>query len=552
MTWNQQLRQNSIRAVTGTSGTYEEDWHALFTSDGIAAGFFNDRMLAWINSRLGTSYLFLSDAQRAFAIDQGASDWASMGTFVIDPWRDLYRTGLLAEYRFDEGSGTAVTDHANTNHINLDLPTTPNYTWTSRGVTLASGLVQTPSITGCRTRVILYRVPRNEGGNFIMSGGSSSGDGVLCNSVSTSNSYKVGYGSGIKNLKYYSINGNGCYALNRGGWAVLFEEFSASRNTAHGFGGRHTNTTFRASQIEIGAALVYSGQLSDADRLNIYNTMRRVAGSRRFYLDWRDCPVQVRTIMIAGQSNAAGSAPIAQLTAAQSAYTFSNVFIEASNNSPRPTPPPSLLQIGVNQTAYLPGAQFGPEVSSSILWESRYPTSKFYIYKMAIGSTYLAPSSTGISYTLSWHPNEREDTSSIFNTYFLQDYLDFESNLIYNGIGPNVAALWWMQGESEATSTTYSASYQSYLQSFYDSTVSFTGIAGLKIIVGRIRDVAPTADATAAAQVRAAQAAFVAANPTVATLLDTDSMSLLTTDYVHYDGPGATALGIAFLNATNI
>jgi len=80
-TWNQQLRQNSVRAVTGTTGTYEDDWHALFTNDGIAAGFFNDRMLAWINGRLGTSYQFLNDAMYAFALDQGATSWGELGTF---------------------------------------------------------------------------------------------------------------------------------------------------------------------------------------------------------------------------------------------------------------------------------------------------------------------------------------------------------------------------------------------------------------------------------------------------------------------------------------
>ena len=82
MTWNQQLRQNSVRSVTGTSGTYEEDFHALFTSDGIAAGFFNDRLKAWINFRISASYQFLADAMRAFAINQGATSWNELGTFT--------------------------------------------------------------------------------------------------------------------------------------------------------------------------------------------------------------------------------------------------------------------------------------------------------------------------------------------------------------------------------------------------------------------------------------------------------------------------------------
>ena len=78
---NQSLRQASVRAVTGTSGTYEEDWHALFTLAGVQAGVFNERLYAWLNAQLGTTYGTLSDAMRAYAVTQGASSWDQMGTF---------------------------------------------------------------------------------------------------------------------------------------------------------------------------------------------------------------------------------------------------------------------------------------------------------------------------------------------------------------------------------------------------------------------------------------------------------------------------------------
>ena len=81
MASNQELRQASVRAATGTAYTYNDDWMALFTADGITSGTFNDRMRVWINDRLGTSYATLPDAQRAFAIDQGFSSWSEMGTF---------------------------------------------------------------------------------------------------------------------------------------------------------------------------------------------------------------------------------------------------------------------------------------------------------------------------------------------------------------------------------------------------------------------------------------------------------------------------------------
>lgn len=79
----QGLKQAAVRAATGTELTYEGDWHALFNDAGIAEGPFNGRLLAWINARLGTTYDSLPGAQQAFAADQGAYNWSSLGTFIV-------------------------------------------------------------------------------------------------------------------------------------------------------------------------------------------------------------------------------------------------------------------------------------------------------------------------------------------------------------------------------------------------------------------------------------------------------------------------------------
>lgn len=50
MTTNQEGVHAAVRAVTGTSRSYNEDWHALFNDEGIAAGSFNARMLAMIEA----------------------------------------------------------------------------------------------------------------------------------------------------------------------------------------------------------------------------------------------------------------------------------------------------------------------------------------------------------------------------------------------------------------------------------------------------------------------------------------------------------------------
>jgi len=82
MATNQEARQAAIRAVTSTTGTHDEDWIALFTARSAPAGQFNERMLAYINTKLSTSYTNVNDAMQALAANQSADNFSSMGTFT--------------------------------------------------------------------------------------------------------------------------------------------------------------------------------------------------------------------------------------------------------------------------------------------------------------------------------------------------------------------------------------------------------------------------------------------------------------------------------------
>jgi len=79
---NQSLRQASVRGVTGTAYHYEGDWMALFDTRLVASGFFNERLLRYINGQLLSNYTNLNDAMKAFAVNQGATSWNEMGTFT--------------------------------------------------------------------------------------------------------------------------------------------------------------------------------------------------------------------------------------------------------------------------------------------------------------------------------------------------------------------------------------------------------------------------------------------------------------------------------------
>ena len=82
MATNQEARQISIRAVTSPTGTYDEDWIALFTTRSAPAGTYNERFLSYINTKLSTSHTNLNDALQALAANQSADNFSSMGTFT--------------------------------------------------------------------------------------------------------------------------------------------------------------------------------------------------------------------------------------------------------------------------------------------------------------------------------------------------------------------------------------------------------------------------------------------------------------------------------------
>lgn len=78
----QSLRQASIRAVTGTTQTYEGDWHALWDSLGTSGTTFNERMLNYINTKLSASYTEINGAMAALAANNSVDNFQALGTFT--------------------------------------------------------------------------------------------------------------------------------------------------------------------------------------------------------------------------------------------------------------------------------------------------------------------------------------------------------------------------------------------------------------------------------------------------------------------------------------
>ena len=83
MTTNQEARQISVRSQTSTTLDHLSDWHALFTSAGIAAGDWNSRFIQWLNARLTTAYTNINEAKTALAIDLGFARWNDISTITF-------------------------------------------------------------------------------------------------------------------------------------------------------------------------------------------------------------------------------------------------------------------------------------------------------------------------------------------------------------------------------------------------------------------------------------------------------------------------------------
>lgn len=83
MATNQELRHISVRAQTATTGTYDEDWLALFDLDGVPSGTFDERMMMWLQDKLTTTESNLNNLMNEYAISKGFTNWSAMGLFTV-------------------------------------------------------------------------------------------------------------------------------------------------------------------------------------------------------------------------------------------------------------------------------------------------------------------------------------------------------------------------------------------------------------------------------------------------------------------------------------
>ena len=450
--------------------------------------------------------------------------------------------GLIADWRFDEGSGTTVADQTGGFGIDLTAAASPNTSWQTHGLSADNGAVQTPVIAGVRTIAMLYRTNAGTGG-FHHSGPVATNKGVLGSaangaSLQLTDTIHIAKGSGIARAFRRDDTGSGAFSLNTGGWQVVFRQMAADATGYLTFGGRGGTTTNRNTEFDLGWAGVYDRPLDDGDRAKVFAFCRSLLRARGGgnYVAFADCPIQADALILWGQSNADGRALIADLSAPDQARTYPEAFI-LQNEFLNTTTAFSTLDLGLNHCDGGAG-YFGPEVIWANLHQDTPTGRDLFIEKTARGSSFLAPSSdANVATGASWSEAELETNAGWWRSA-LQNHYRGMSDALEAGIGLNWRGVVWWQGEQDALFASTAAAHQGELSALIAAFDAHTGLGVVPWVIVQTKETPPP-DAAAEATVRGAQAAVVTAMGARATLIDAAGYA------VGGDGVHLTASGMA-------
>jgi len=237
-------------------------------------------------------------------------------------------------------------------------------------------------------------------------------------------------------------------------------------------------------------------------------------------------------LIVAGQSNAVGTAPLPMADAAVFAYNFPRTKIWSNGAWEDYNP------YRHNQVHDLEPSTHGIEPYLIYLFDQNFPNATLYIIKFAEGGTSLGSDWSA--------PNGR--LYAIFKTSYLLPAL--ASADLANGYTP--LGFWWMQGESDATSTSWADTYYNNLNGFFSSLVAdIPATANFNRYIGRVKN---HPSWTYRATVRAAQMQYCSISVNNAALIDTDTIDVRPTPSdQHYSALGYSQLAkVLFTSMTGI
>lgn len=477
--------------------------------------------------------------------------------------KNLPTTGLLAEWLFDEVDGATVDNVINpgTYDIDLEAPASPDPSWkrTASGFEGKNLVVQTPVVTGYRTIAYLARVGFNDNGSFILNAGASNGSGILGPTIPTTWTVHVGNGYNVHpafKQEAAPNAGNGAIELNRGGWVLVFVELDQAYTQKIGFLGRFDDTAYRTLDGGLRWAAAWSGVLDADDRQQTYDSVAEWAARHGVILKYTSGRL-VDGVWVTGESTAESFAPTSGLSAADQAARFPTVKILPAYGAAHWRTSAELV-LGVNQTANPAQVAIGhgPEIGLALAKRAAAATSEreMWIGKMAQGSTFLTPSNglslpNGVaSAAQSWNPVEWRFADSFLFAAGVSHFYRWEQDARLQGVGIEVKLIEWLIGLNDVclipSLIPDDATYQGWLQDFYDQFMLYTGLSNVKVHLPRAHTRDPSYNATTGPRVRAGQAAFEAANPTLVQMMDTDTLPVIA-DNVHFTAAAQKTIAAA-------
>ena len=133
---NQSSIQQSIRTITSTSGSYNEDWLGLFDYLSIAAGTFNERMETWLRFVTSSSKTNINDLKAEYASQLGLNSWDEITGIIPLPvsgfqlWQDAADASTILDPTVPGSVDTWVDKSGNGNNSTQTTPTSKPTTGT--------------------------------------------------------------------------------------------------------------------------------------------------------------------------------------------------------------------------------------------------------------------------------------------------------------------------------------------------------------------------------------------------------------------------------------
>lgn len=558
------------RTATATDKAGYNGFRLLGTSGATAAGRMLEIEFKFADGALNTLLPIQANTTPELVLQQNSATggdyvWAKPVDYFGDAKIDAATP--LAIYNFKEGFGTVAYDSSgNGNHIDFGTThqatyggvTGTNYVWTKRGLMLRKAMIQTPSLTNTRTVVACY-IPLREDGSTVQWNVSSSTAigsqhahmGFGGHTQSTQTVHVGNGGEGVVPL-YRDSNGNNGYSISRGGPHLEFSESSATITGSLGMGGQTlvTADTLRSTQMVCVYFAVYSGVLNDAQRLQIRNALRKALVVRGVYLDWRDCPIIYAGAFDIGQSNTGNlsisPADLSPTNVTNLSYTpHTEILVAGRRDEATPMATPSEYRVGFNSFPGFRALGMGYEAGMALAHEKANGTvrRKLAICKVGAGSSNVSDNTA-----LSWNVTLIGPGSNLTG-WALKSWRDMEQFYLERGIGVRLLVVNTQNGEQEANNTGvglgWPSTYQANMQDIWNKLKEQLLFNGLKMQVGELFPFdTGQANYTQAGvdAVRAAQAAFVAANPTDTTLI-TSAAGLKQADKVHITADNSVIRG---------